>query len=143
MDRVGLNFVSPESGPLGINQALPGVYPDANLKRANAAMNLTPQEQALYMMHLRNLYPSGGVPNPDGGTSTLYQVGFDHGGRTYNVPSVYDGKINAPDDAITRAIQMGLGQFPSYRSPFEAENRYQRMHNFMERDLPIPRGGLF
>ena len=137
------NFLPPESGLMGMVQALPGVYPEDNLRRAQAAMNLTPQETALYRTHLQNLYPSGGVPNPDGGTSTLFQVGFDHNGRTYNVPSVYDGRINHPDDAIARAMQMGLHLFPSYQSPFEAENRYQRMHNYMERDLPIPRGGLF
>lgn len=60
------------------------------------------------------------------------------GNASYNVPSVYDGKINSPDNAIARAMQMGLGQFPSYQSPFEAENRYHRMHNYMEADQPAP-----
>ena len=138
-----LRFLPPGTALMGVMGGLPGVYPDANLQRAKAEMKLTPQEEALYRFHLANLYPSGGVPNPEGGTSTLFQVGFDHGGRTYNVPSVYDGRINSPDAAIQRAMQMGLHNFPSYQSPFEAENRYQRMHNYMERDLPIPVGGLF
>ncbi|MGZ3639404.1 MAG: hypothetical protein ACXVCX_16365 [Ktedonobacterales bacterium] len=119
----------------GWNNALSGVLPTDNLSRAMAAMNLTPEEQALYLRHLANLYGSGGVDNADGSRSSLYQVGFTaDDGRQYNVPSVYDGQILSPDNAIARAMQSGLSQFPSYASPFQAENRYQQMHNYMDAD---------
>lgn len=123
--------------------------PQQNFDAANKAMNLTPEEQALYQRHLSNLWGSGGVDNADGSTSTLFQMsttGPD--GRTYNLPTVYDGAILHPDAAYERAQQQGLQNFPSYGSDFAAENRYQQMHNFMERDknpmrpygnqLPVP-----
>lgn len=114
--------------------------PQDNFNAANTAMKLTPEEQALYQRHLTNAWGPGGVDNPDGSRSTLYQVGFTHGdGRTYNVPTVYDGKIISPDSAISRAISGGIQRFPSYQSPFEAENRYQRMHGYMERDVGMRR----
>ena len=60
---------------------------------AHQAMNLSPQEQALYQRHLDNLKGPGGVDNPDGSRSTLYQTSVDIDGKTYNLPTVYDGKI--------------------------------------------------
>jgi hypothetical protein len=114
--------------------------PTQNLEAAQRDLNLTPQERALYQRHLTNLYGPGGVDNPDGSRSTLYQMGVTMpDGRTYNLPTVYDGRILPPsgpwaDNAMTRAQQQGLDTFPSYQSPFEAENRYQQMHNYMDRD---------
>ena len=99
-------------------------------------LRLTPQEQALYQRHLMNLYGAGKVVHPDGGISTLYQMsitGPDN--KTYNIPTVYDGKIVDPDDAIRRARKAGLWQFPSYLSQALAEDRYQQMHHYMDRDV--------
>jgi hypothetical protein len=106
----------------------------ANLEAADKALNLTPQERALYERHLRNLTGPGGVDNPDGSRSTLFQLSFERDGKTYNIPTVWDGKILKPDDAIKRAEKEGLDKFPSYGSEAEAEKRYQQMHDFMERD---------
>jgi hypothetical protein len=87
------------------------------------------------LRHLANLWGPGGVDNPDGSRSSLYQVGFiGPDGRQYNVPSVYNGQILPPDDAIARAKQSGLSQFPSYATPQQAEARYQAMHDYMDRD---------
>ena len=55
-------------------------------------------------------------------------------GKTYNLPTVYDGQIVPPEEAIARAQQQGLDKFPSYGSSEEAELRYELMHQFMERD---------
>ena len=55
-------------------------------------------------------------------------------GKTYNLPTVYDGQIVPPEEAIARAQQQGLDKFPSYGSSEEAESRYELMHQFMERD---------
>lgn len=115
------------------------------LEAADTALSLTPQERALYQRHLGNLYGSGGVNNPDGSRSTLYNVTADIDGRSYVLPSVYDGKILHPDAAIDRAVSQGLDQFPSYASAQEADARYQRLHDFMEKDtqayLGRARGG--
>jgi hypothetical protein len=115
-------------------RALAGA-PLGNYNAANRALFMSPQEQSLYQRHLTNLWGNGGVDNPDGSRSTLYQVGFTGpDNRQYNVPSVYDGQILSPDAAIARAQQSGLQQFPSYATPEQAEARYQAMHGYMDRD---------
>jgi hypothetical protein len=101
---------------------------------AQKALGLTPQERALYDLHLSNLWGKGGVDHPDGSRSTLLRVSFEHDGKTYNVPSVYDGKVLSPKEAVERALDTGIGQFPSYRSRREADARYEQMHRYMESD---------
>jgi hypothetical protein len=64
----------------------------SNADAAHYALNLSPQEQALYNRHLTNLNGPGGVDNPDGSRSTLYQAIQEHGGRFYSVPTVWDGR---------------------------------------------------
>lgn len=107
---------------------------DANLNAANDEMQLTPQERALYQRHLTNLYGSGGVDNKDGSRSTLFNVGTEIDGKHYNVPSVYEGKILPPRAAVDRAIKEGLDKFPSYANQAEAEARYGKLHDYMEKD---------
>lgn len=127
-------YVDPTAGINGVSNTL-GYNPNRNMQAAAVGMGLTPEEIALYQHHLNNLQ-RGGVANPDGTTSTLYQVGFQDGGRTYNVPSIYGNAKLSPDDAINAAYGTGLSTFPSYASDFQAENRYHRMHNYMEQDMP-------
>lgn len=110
-------------------QAIP-----TSFEKAKADLKLTPQEEALYQRHLTNLTGPGGVDNPDGSRSTLFQTSFERGGKTYNVPTVWDGKILKPDDAIKRAEREGLDKFPSYGSEDEAEARYGKMHDYMDQD---------
>ena len=104
------------------------------LADAKRRLFLSPEEAALYERHLQNLWGPGGVDNPDGSRSTLFQMSQDVGGRTYNMPTVYDGKILPPDAAFARAQAEGLSRFPSYASPAQAEQRYQQMHGQMEGD---------
>ena len=97
-------------------------------------LKMTPQEQFLYQIHLNNL--RNPVVNPDGSVSTLLQTSFEHDdGRTYNVPTVWEGAKHKPEDAIARALKIGLEKYPSYKSEDEAEKRYEEMHKYMERDL--------
>jgi hypothetical protein len=105
-----------------------------NLDTAQQEMTLSPQERALYERHVKNLTGAGGVDNPDGSRSSLYQMSFERGGKTFNIPTVWDGKILKPEEAIKRAEREGLDKFPSYGSQAEAEARYQQMHGYMERD---------
>ena len=124
-----------QMGAAAAKRALGTVVIDRrNLEAATREMDLTGQERALYERHLTNLVGPGGVNNPDGSRSTLYQVSFEAGGRTYNVPTVYDGKILPPEEAIARARAEGLDKFPSYKTQAEAEARYQKMHGYMEKD---------
>ena len=122
----------------------------SNLDAAHQALNLTPQERALYERHLTNLTGPGGVDNaptpdnPQGSRSTLFQTSIERGGKHYNIPTVWDGKILAQFDdkgkftgapeAEKRAEAYGLDKFPSYNSEAEAEARYQQMHQFMDQD---------
>src|SRR5271166_6013636 len=77
--------------------------PTSNLNAAARDMSLTPQETALYQQHLTNLYGPGGVDNPNGSRSTLFAVTAGFGDRTYVVPTVRNGKILSPGDAVQRA----------------------------------------
>jgi hypothetical protein len=119
----------------------------SSLPAADAAMNLTPQERALYERHLSNLVGPGGVDNPPdaenpkGSRSTLFQTTVEHDGKFYAIPTVFDGKIlwdkSAADPAaaaIEKVKQIGWEKFPAYKSEAEAEARYQQMHTFMEKD---------
>lgn len=128
--------------------AAPMMPQQTNLPQAQAAMDLSPQEQALYMRHITNLYGPGGVDNADGSRSTLYQGVEPHDGKFYNVPTVWDGKIEtqpftrsdgstmdvANGTALNNVAKAGWGSFPSYPSPDQADARYDQMHGFMEKD---------
>jgi hypothetical protein len=114
------------------NQAL--APPQDNFNTASAEMNLNPEEKALYQRHLKNLYGSGGVDNPDGSRSTLFQATMEHNGKFYAVPTVFDGKILQGKDLTARIRREGIERFPSYDSEDEAEERYQKMHSYMEKD---------
>ncbi len=124
------------------SQPLSAAPPTNHFSAALRGLQMSPQEQALYMRHLMNLYGSGGVDNEDGSRSTLYTANMGIGDKAYNLPTVYNGAILPPDasvvdrrpTAIGNALSQGLDKFPSYQSPFEAENRYTQMHNYMDRD---------
>lgn len=105
-------------------------------EQAQAALQLTPEEKGLYERHLANLSGSGKVSHPDGSISTLYQMSVDGpGGQTYNIPSVYNGKILQPNQAIQNAAQQGWHTFPAYPTQEAAEARYEQMHSFMDQDV--------
>jgi hypothetical protein len=110
------------------------------------SLNLTPQENYLYQMHLKNLLGPGGVTNFNGSRSTLRQMSTNIGDRVYNLPTVWGGRILPPDQAVQQAQQAGIQNFPSYATSDEAEARYQQMHEFLDQDvqraktLPMPLG---
>lgn len=108
-------------------------YSSPAMASATRDLNLSPQEQALYQTHLRNL-ATAPVNNKDGSTSTLKQISFEAGGRTYNAPTIWDGKEHQAKEAIDHARKIGFDNFPSYGSPQEAEARYSKMHAYMEKD---------
>lgn len=124
--------------------------PQDNFNQANKDLNLNPREQALYQRHLTNLYGSGGVDNPDGSRSTLYQsVQKGPNGQFYNIPTVWDGAretqpytrpsdnktFDVPNDkAISNVEKEGWDKFPSYSDPDIADKRYDAMHQYMEKD---------
>jgi hypothetical protein len=116
-------------------------FPTTNLTAADQKMKLTPQERALYQRHLTNLTGVGGVDNADGSRSTLYQATVDHDGKTYSIPTVWNGKILPVDEAVQRVQAEGWDKFPSYGSPAEAEARYQQLHGFMEADTALLKSG--
>jgi hypothetical protein len=110
--------------------------PRANhMAEADAAMSLTPQEKFLYNTHLQNLNGPGKVVHPEGAISSLYQMSFQNDdGKIYNIPTVWNGKILEPPDAIDAARKTGLDKFPSYDNQDDAESRYNAMHGFLEKD---------
>lgn len=127
--RSMLDFLNPVSTAHA--EAAP---PSPNLEQADKDLKLSPQERNLYEFHLHNLTGTGGVDNPDGSRSSLYQVGVEHNGKQYNIPTVFDGKILPVNEAVDRVKKIGWDKFPSYASPQEAEKRYQAMHAYMDKD---------
>lgn len=127
-----------------------GLVGKENLEAADKEMKLTPQERSLYERHLTNLTGPGGVDNPDGSRSTLFQAVEEHNGRYYNIPTVWNGKKETekwtrPSDgkvfeavpnktALDSVAKIGWDKFPSYATPEEADERYEQMHKFMEQD---------
>lgn len=121
----------------------------SNLSDAKNALNLNPQEEALYNRHFANLTGSGGVNNPDGSRSTLFQAVQEHEGRFYNIPTVWGGRTETEDwtrpadgkrmqvpnkTALANVEKEGWDKFPSYATPEEADARYEKMHSYMEKD---------
>ena len=122
---------------------------DKHFNEAMEAMDLTPQEQNLYKMHLFNLWGSGGVDNPNGSRSSLFQAVQEKDGQFYNIPTVWGGKIETEDwtrpsdgkvfqipnqTALDNVDKAGWDNFPSYATPDAADARYDVMHHYMEKD---------
>lgn len=137
-DQPQVNVVQPPAPPTS-----------ANYTQANQDMRLNPQEQAFYQRHLTNLNGNGGVDNPDGSRSTLYQSVQEHNGKYYNVPTVWNGAretepytnpktgetMDVPNQtALQNVEKAGWDTFPSYSTPDEADARYDQMHGYMEKD---------
>lgn len=118
----------------GAGGVVPGAKFVDNAEAAQKALNLSGEEQALYQRHLKNLYGTGGVDNPDGSRSTLFATTIEQDGKTYLIPTVWDGKILSADEASARAAKTGLDKFPSYASEQEAQARYAAIHQYIDRD---------
>ncbi len=123
-----------------INRPVSDMPNMANFNAAHDALKMTPEEQALYMRHLANVRGPGGVDRPDGSRSTLFQMSVQMGDRIYNIPTVWDGKIVPPAQALKLAHMEGIEKFPSYPTTDEAEARYEAMHGYMEKDIAGARG---
>lgn len=133
--------------PTAIDQTALAVD-QTNFNAATSEMNLNPQEQNLYQIHLNNLWGPGGVDNADGSRSTLYQSVQEHNGSYYNIPTVWDGKRETEpwtrDDgkvfdvpnatALANVDKAGWDTFPSYPTADAADARYDQMHGYMEKD---------
>src|SRR6266436_7698193 len=107
---------------------------DDSFRAALTDMNLTPQEQNLYKMHLENLSGPGGVDNPDGSRSTLKQITVEANDKAYNIPTVWEGKVLSNEEAMKRVDAYGWHKFPSYDTEDKAQARYDAMHSYMEKD---------
>jgi hypothetical protein len=140
IDQTMVSPLAAQNAPAGAQAQTPAPVapapsPDmANFNAAMQQMKLNPQEQSLYQMHLQNLHGPGGVDNADGSRSTLYQITAEIGGKTYVLPTVWNGQILQPEQAVQMARQYGLDKFPTYATEDEAEARYQKMHDYMEKD---------
>jgi hypothetical protein len=97
--------------------------------------SLTPQEQFLYQHHKQNLEGPGKVMNADGSISTIKNITIESNGRTYIIPTVWNGKFLSNQDAIKQAQAVGLEKWPSYGSEEEADARYNQLHAIMEKDV--------
>lgn len=115
----------------------PAIDKTVNFNQANKDMHLSAQEQYLYNEHLNNLWGPGGVDNEDGSRSTLYNTTVNVGGKERVLPTVWDGAKHTPSEAVERAKQKGLDNYPSYKTVQEAESRYHKMHDYMEKDVQV------
>lgn len=121
--------------------------PTSNFAAATKDLNLTPAEQALYQRHLSNMFGPGGVDHANGSRSSIFQTTMQNPdtAQYHNVPTVWNGKIEAsfdPNGKFTGITPQGeaninaagLNSFPAYSSEDEAEARYQKMHDYMDKD---------
>lgn len=108
-----------------------------NFLVADTALQMTPEERYLWAHHVGNLN-QGGYAQPEGGYSSLYAMTTSEPGgdpnRVFVVPTIWDNQLLSPDDALKRAMAAGFGKFPSYPTREEADTRYGRMHDYLERD---------
>ena len=96
---------------------------------------LTPEEANLYKMHRDNLVHPDNTTGANGKPrSSLLATTVEHGGRTYIIPTMRDGKTLQPSAAVDRAMSEGIQKFPSYASQEEANVRYAQMHDTMAQD---------
>lgn len=105
-----------------------------NFRLASSQLKLNKREARLYQRHLTNLYGSGGVDDQLGSRSTLMATTIGFGGRTYLIPTVWDGKVLSDEQAILRAKREGLRNFPKYKNEAEAQKRYAAIHDYMDMD---------
>lgn len=133
----------PQSGfqPMSQGSRDPATLPSAGI---TTLMSLTPQEQFLYQWHVNNVTGRNGgksFKQPNGATSTVLQMvepaevfGLNDG-LWRNIPSVWDGKPHSEDEAIEHAKKIGVSKWPAYKTEKEAQDRYDKMHEFMEKDV--------
>lgn len=94
----------------------------------------SPEEKNLYNHHYGNL--SGGkYIDSESGRSTVKAITVGVDGRTYVIPTIWDGKELSGEDAFRKAQSEGLTRFPSYGSEQEAQARYEQMHRYMDSDV--------
>ena len=109
--------------------------PQNFLADAKRDLGLNAQEQNLYRFHLSNLSGFGKVQNADGTISTIRDVTVERDGRTYVIPSIWEGRQLPADQAIARAGAQGWDKWPSYDSQQAADARYESIHRYMDRDV--------
>jgi hypothetical protein len=98
--------------------------------------SMNEQEKNLYAHHLNNLSHGGYVLQNQGkDVSTVFNVTAEVGGKTYIIPTVWNGKILPPQQAVQMAMQQGIDKFPSYGSEKEANSRYDVLHQRMSQDV--------
>lgn len=103
-----------------------------NFEEASRDLGLTEQEQYLYGHHLSNV--ANPVQNDDGSHSTFANITAGFGDKTYLLPTIWNGQRLSADDSIAKAKAEGLDKYPSYGSVDEAQARYDKIHQYMERD---------
>ena len=96
---------------------------------------MSEQEKNLYAHHLNNLEHGGYVQQNPKDVSTVFNITTEINGKTYIIPTVWNGQIVSPQQAIQIAMQQGIEKFPSYGSEEEANKRYDVLHERMSRDV--------
>jgi|TARA_R100000482_G_scaffold96580_1_gene40940 hypothetical protein len=77
--------------------------------------------------HLNNIANNNSVQNTDGTISTIRTISFESDGKTYLVPTVFDGKILSNEEAIDRAFNEGV--FEVFPTLAEAEAFDEKIHS--------------
>ena len=115
--------------------------PVAGPPSAAASLNMTPQELNLYLHHRNNLAKldkGGGIRTPEG-VETVRQISTEGpDGRTYNIPTIWNGRELKPHQAVEMALKFSKGDWhywPSYPDVPTAESRYGQMHKIIAQDV--------
>jgi hypothetical protein len=97
--------------------------------------SLPGKEAALIEYHRDNLR-NGTYLDKDGDISTVYITGIDGpGGKTYNVPGYWDGKLHTdPKEIGDHAESIGWDKWPAYATPKLADAAAKRDHEIIDAD---------
>ena len=127
-------FVAPDPNAVNI-QALPE---SAQVLSEKPLDSFSPQEQSLLDYHRDNLFNNKFLRNEDGSVTTLYSMTFEaEDGRIYMIPG-YDSESRKTlefNDALNRALEVGLENFPSYETREQARQAEEDLHKVIELDM--------
>ena len=101
----------------------------------NASINMDDRDDRLVAHHYNNIATGNSVLNENGSLSTIRSTSVGINGRTYVLPTVWEGKIVDVETAINNAknAEGGLNSWPNFPDTEEGISEAgaydQRIHN--------------
>ena len=85
--------------------------------------------------HFKNLAEGKTVTNEDGTVSSIFTIQADIDGKPTLIPTVWDGKILTPKEAIKKALETGI-KWPTAKTHEDLRKYDIELHRKMEQAEP-------